>query len=135
VGKVDSLDHVRRLALRFEVSPEMMIHRIADVGGADVLNAPYFTLLMVATVRGIEQIRACIYSGSLSGLVRKPRLYTRIATWIDNTPILASCKILDVTHGEWTKRTTTGLLRVRKIRHASNPSSYFLELKHSEGTT
>ena len=130
-GKVDSLDLIRRMARRFEVSPEVMIHRVANAGDEEALKDPDFSLVMVTKIGRWEQVRACIYSATLTGLFKQPRLYTRVATWVQATPILKRCNLLGVEEGKWTTPTTTGTLRITKKRYPRNPASYFLELKHT----
>lgn len=134
LGRVDSLDALRRLAQRFDVSPEALIHRIDNPSRDEVahedLKDPDFALAMVQLRRGRELVIARTCGSTFNGLLRQPKLYTSIATWIENTPILKRCKLLDVEEGEWTRPTTVGTLRIWKRRFIATPATYFLEMKH-----
>jgi len=137
-GRVDSLEHLRGLSRRFYVSPEVMIHSVADHGRDEVTDEdvkdPDFALMMVRQYGGRESIVAWMCGSTFNGLLRQPRLYTKVSTWVEKNSILRKCNLLlDVEEGEWTRPTTTGSLRIRKREYKRTPRSYFLELKHFSG--
>jgi hypothetical protein len=130
-GRVDSLGSVLRLAQLFDVSPEVVIHRVADSGESEAIKAADFALIMVRDVRGEGQIRASICSPTLKSFAGPPKLYSRMRTWVKRTSALRNLDVLTSGAFEWEKNASDGVVRVVKKPYGRQPGSYFLELKYN----
>lgn len=130
LGSVDSLDMALKLASTLRVSPEVMIHRVSSSSLDEGLATDYFALVMVRKVGGEDLIVASIYSPTLKGFADRPRLYSRVATWVRRTKLLRDWGVLKHAEGEWRKRTSEGTLRVIKKSYRGHKDAYFLELKY-----
>jgi hypothetical protein len=129
-GTVDSVDVVLNLAEIFDVSPEVIIHRVATADQEERLTTAYFALIMVRSIRGAEQIRGCIYSATLKGLFDYPRLYSRFNTYVQRTPILREWDVISSRKHEWSKRVGAGFVLGSKRSYDRESDTYFLELRY-----
>jgi hypothetical protein len=119
---VDSVARVLQLAKTFAVSPEVVIHRVAQTEDDDHIRAVDYALLLITSARGKEEITACIYSDSLRGIVKPPRLYSGVKTWMKRNSLPDAIPEPD----GWSGRRQEGFLTITRKRYGS---SYFLEIR------
>jgi len=130
-GTVDSVATVLRIARLFEVSPEVVMHRVTASGDSDALKPPYLLTLLVRKSDKHDIIRAYIYTPTLKGIARQPTLYSRMRTWVMRTPVLKDSGILDANVGEWSRSIHGGVVHTAKKPYGRGNDAYFVEMKYN----
>ncbi len=128
-GTIESLDAVLNIADKFRVSPEVVIHRLAqmDEDRFAGFKSPYYVLVMIKRVGGLDKIVASLYPPGLE-LISRPTYYSRVATWLKNNSRYLGCTEAEP-YGTWDRDVRGRGLHIAKNQYERQNGSYFIQVK------
>jgi len=123
--QVDSVRVLLALADRFQVSPEVLVHRLSQSSESAGLRAHGYALMLVGESDSRQQVRALLFSSHMLCEITRPSLYRGVTTWLRRNHLPASIARADSRESEWRIARSTGTLNVKRTRYSGN--SWFIE--------